>query len=187
MSLTRCLEDEQIPPKVRPLWSVKSSVISSFPSSKWMCRRKLAQVNFDEYKYTAISSLGALEMVLSNSELHVFGYNPHYIFLIFPWPCGKCSTELQKCPKYSDDMTFLSTSIFQAGNEAKMVGGRIRTTALCKGEAEKDYYKTTMADVYHDSWLPWLITRSSNSWRPCLSEPTCSMHLGFWKLSLDQR
>lgn len=48
-------------------------------------------------------------------------------------------------------MTFLSTSIFQAGNEAKMVGGRIRTTALCKGEAEKDYYKTTMADVYHDS------------------------------------
>lgn len=32
-----------------------------------------------------------------------------------------------------------------------MVGGRIRTIALCKGETEKDCYKTTMADVYHDS------------------------------------
>ena len=42
-----------------------------------------------------------------------------------------------------------------------MVGGRIRTIAMCKGETEKDYYETTMADVYHDSWLPWLITRSS--------------------------
>ena len=124
-------------------------------------QKKRTTTKFQWIQYTAISSLGAREMVLSISELHLFGYNPLYS-LDIPMAMLKMqhrAAKVSKIFRWHDIPEHID--FFKLAQRQKMVGGRIRTIALCKGETEKDYYETTMADVYHHSWLPWLITRSS--------------------------